>query len=78
MTTYPLSEQKLVYRVLHRQLTEFPELMDSAFLDDLQASLQKAAQADGVDVSDHGAWDEWLGNEATSCAVRVAKRRVIT
>jgi hypothetical protein len=75
MDTYPLAERKLVYRLLHRQLTEFPELMDSEFLHDLQRSLQQQAQADGIDVADHGAWDAWLGNAPASCAVRVAGRR---
>jgi hypothetical protein len=75
MTAYPLAERKLVYRVLHKHLTEFPELMDCSILDDLQAGLQKAAQAEGVDVGDHGAWDAWLGNEPASCGVRVANRR---
>lgn len=77
MSEYPLAEGKLVYRVLHQHLTEHPELMDSAFLDDLQAGLQKAAQAEGVDVADHGAWDEWLGNAPASCEVRTANRRMI-
>ena len=77
MTDYPLTERKLVYRVLHGSLTRHPELMDLTFLDALQADLQKRATADGVDVSDHGAWDAWLGNEPVACAVRVAKRQVI-
>lgn len=77
MTDYPLAERKLVYRVLHQHLTEHPELMDCTLLDDLQSGLQKAAQADGVDIGDHGAWDEWLGNVPVSCAVRVANRRLI-
>ena len=72
---YPLSEQKLVYRALHKHLTDFPGLMDGTFLDDLQRTLQKAATADGVDVADHGQWDAWLGNDAVACAVRVGKRR---
>lgn len=77
MTHYPLSERKLVYRVLHKHLTEFPELMDCRLLDDLQVELQSAARAEGVDITDHGAWDAWLGNDATSCAVRMGNRRVI-
>ena len=75
MKHYPLAEQKLVYRVLHRHLTETPELMDSQFLHDLQTQLQKQALAEGVDVADHGAWDAWLGNEVISCAVRVPRRQ---
>ena len=77
MTDYPLSEQKLVYRVLHRNLAENPELMDAQVLDDLQRSLQQAAQADGVDVSDHGQWDAWLGNAVVACSVRNEKRAVL-
>jgi hypothetical protein len=77
MKHYPLAEQKLVYRVLHRHLTETPELMDSQFLQDLQTQLQKQALAEGVDVADHGAWDAWLGNEVVSCESRVKNRRVI-
>jgi hypothetical protein len=72
-----LDEKKLIYRALHRSLTEYPDLMDSPFLDELQRDLQRHAQADGVDVADHGAWDAWLGNEAVGCDVRVARRRVI-
>ena len=78
MNDYPLAERKLIYRTLHRQLTQVPELMDSEFLHDLQTSLQRAAMDDGVDVSDHGAWDEWLGNTPVSCDVRVARRRVLS
>jgi hypothetical protein len=77
MNDYPLEERKLVYRLLHRQLTECPELMDGEFLHDLQRGLQQQAQAEGVDVADHGAWDAWLGNAAVSCEVRVGKRRVL-
>ncbi len=77
MQNYPLSEQKLIYRVLHAALMDHTDLMDSEFLHDLQRSLQKQAQAEGVDVSDHGAWDEWLGNIPVPCDVRVANRRTI-
>jgi hypothetical protein len=75
MDHYPLDELKLVYRVLHRHLTEYPGLLDAEFLDDLQRHLQRHAQSAGVDVSDHGAWDAWLGNEAVSCESRVARRQ---
>lgn len=60
MTINDLSELKTTYRVLHRNLTEYPELIDLEFLDDLQRHLQGAATADGIDISDHGAWDAWL------------------
>ena len=75
MDTYPLAEQKLIYRILHQHLIEHPELMDSQFLHDLQRALQRRAQAEGVDVADHGAWDEWLGNTPVACDVRVGQRR---
>jgi hypothetical protein len=74
---YPIDELKLVYRVLHRQLSEFPALLDVEFLYDLQRHLQRQAITEGVDVSDHGAWDTWLGNESISCARRVASRQTI-
>jgi hypothetical protein len=74
----PLAEQKLIYRILHASLIEHPELMDSEFLHDLQRNLQKQAQAEGVDVADHGAWDAWLGNVVVPCEVRAGKRRTIS
>jgi hypothetical protein len=74
---YPLTELKLIYRVLHRHLAQHTELLDATFFDDLQRLLQRKAQAEGVDVADHGAWDAWLGNEAVSCAVRVEKRTLL-
>jgi hypothetical protein len=74
---YPLPEQKLIYRILHANLMDNPELMDSEFLHHLQRDLQKQAQADGVDVADHGAWDAWLGNVPIACEVRVGKRRTL-
>ena len=74
---FPLPEQKLIYRVLHASLIDHPELMDSEFLHDLQRALQKQAQAEGVDVADHGAWDAWLGNVVVPCEVRVGKRQTI-
>jgi hypothetical protein len=78
MDQYPLAEQKLVYRILHAGLMEHTDLMDSEFLHDLQRSLQKQAQAEGVDVADHGAWDAWLGNVSVPCEVRVGKRRTLS
>ncbi len=65
LDTFALNELKLVYRVLHRSLLNEVGLMDSTFLSQLQAHLQRAARSDGVDTSDHGAWDTWLNkNEA--------------
>jgi hypothetical protein len=77
MDKYGIDELKLIYRVLHRQLTQFPELIDSVLFHELQGHLQKQAIRDGVDIADHGAWDAWLGNEAVSCAVRMQNRAVI-
>lgn len=74
---YSLDELKLIYRLLHAQLTTHLELMDSALLHDLQALLQMHAKAAGVDLADHGQWDAWLGNAAASCAERVAERRTL-
>ena len=68
---------KLVYRVLHGQLTSHLDLMDSDFLTDLQVYLQGCAQEEGVDVGDHGAWDRWLGGEEVSCESRVERRFVV-
>jgi len=59
---YPLSELKLVYRLLHSQLPEQLALMDSQLLQDLQTYLQQQAREDGVDVSLHGEWAAWLNN----------------
>ena len=72
--SYPLAEWKLIYRTLHSQLSKQPELIDLAFLADIQTHLQRKARAEGIDVSDHGAWDAWLGNQPVSCAVRMAGR----
>lgn len=72
---YPLPEWKLLYRVLHAQLRNHLDLMDSSFFLDLQNHLQKVAQEEGIDVGDHGAWDAWLGNaDAPSCSIRNEKR----
>ena len=70
-----LDDMKLVYRVLHQNLHQHLELMDCEFLDDLQRRLQASAREDGVDITDHGAWDRWLGNvDAPSCEERFAGR----
>ena len=77
MERYDTEDLKLIYRVLHGRLAQHTDLLDSDFFSDLQHHLQRKAGADGVDVSDHGAWDAWLGNAPVACAVRVPKRRVI-
>jgi hypothetical protein len=55
-----LDELKLVYRSLHKSLPQFPELMETEFLTELQTFLHREAAADGVDATDHGQWDAWL------------------
>ena len=77
MKHYSQDDLKLIYRILHRHLGQHPELLDSQFFEDLQSQLHKRAGAEGVDVADHGAWDEWLGNVPVSCGTRMAKRAVI-
>ena len=71
-----LDEMKLVYRVLHKHLTENLDLMDSMFLENLQSSLQEKAQQQGVDIGHHSAWDLWLGNKSpVPCEDRIKKRK---
>ncbi len=74
---FEVDELKLVYRVLHRNLMQHMELMDSEFLQGLQTWLQFRAGQDGVDIADHSQWDAWLGGTYTSCEERVAQRRVL-
>ena len=52
-----IEEMKLVYRVLHKHITENLELMDSMFLENLQSILQEKAQKEGIDIGHHSAWD---------------------
>lgn len=78
LAAHSLDELKLVYRVLHRHLSQHPEMMDTHFLIELQRFLHNCAKQDGVDISDHGAWDAWVGNESgPSCEVRMGARRQI-
>lgn len=73
-----IADLKLVYRVLHRHLEGELELMDCELFEQLQKTLQARAKAEGVDVTDHAAWDAWLGNAgAPGCEARVAGRRVL-
>lgn len=60
LDSYAPSELKLIYSILHSQVLEHPNLMDSDLLQDLQTFLQSQATKDNVDVSDHGQWDDWL------------------
>jgi hypothetical protein len=72
------AELKVIYRVLHAHLTEHPELLDTDFLLELQNHLQIVARAEGVDTSDHGAWDRWLSQgHLPPCADRVRRRFIL-
>ncbi len=66
ITDYPVLELKLIYQILHSQIQENVELMDSSLLQDLQTNLQSLATKDGVDVSLHSEWSTWLNQLATS------------
>jgi len=64
LADYPIDDLKSIYRVLHAQLPEHVELMDSELLHDLQRILQSRAREDGVDVSLHAQWAAWLNGGA--------------
>lgn len=71
-----IEDVKLVYRTLHKHLSENLDLMDCDLFDALQGVLQKKAQSDGVDIGNHSAWDLWLGNvDTVPCEERVRKRK---
>jgi len=57
-----IGELKLIYGVLHKNLLKEPALMDSLFLEQLQFHLQKVAQEEGTDTSNHAEWDRWLNS----------------
>ena len=74
----PLDEWKLVYRILHGHLREHLDLMDADVFSALQVKLQAAARAAGIDVTDHAAWDRWLGHvDVPSCEARVEARGLL-
>jgi hypothetical protein len=63
---HSLEDLKTVYRVLHRRLKQQPELMDCDFLIELQDFLHRQATREGIDGTDHGAWDAWLSRPSAS------------
>jgi hypothetical protein len=74
-----IEDMKLAYRVLHAHIGEHLELMESAFFAELQAALQQRAKQEGVDATDHAAWDAWLGNVgAEPCDERMRRRRALS
>ena len=66
VAAHDLAELKLIYRVLHSQLRDVPELMETNFVLELQTFLQNKAGEDGVDVGIHGDWEKWLVQHATA------------
>ncbi|MBI1422647.1 MAG: hypothetical protein GC149_04200 [Gammaproteobacteria bacterium] len=60
---YPLPELKLIYRLLHGQLPQQPDLLDSELLHELQTYLQQQASQEGVDISHHAQWARWLESD---------------
>jgi hypothetical protein len=58
---FDLTELKEVYLVLHKNLINTPDLIDSQFLQELQSHLHTLAQSEGVDTKDHAQWEVWLG-----------------
>jgi hypothetical protein len=63
LVQYDLQELKLIYRLLHAQLPQHPQLIDSQLLQELQTYLQQRAHQDGVDISHHAQWARWLEAE---------------
>ncbi len=63
---YPVTELKLIYQVLHSQIQQNFDLMDSNLLQDIQTILQSQAANDGIDVSLHSEWSLWLSQQSVS------------
>ncbi|MCA9601886.1 MAG: hypothetical protein R3A78_08480 [Polyangiales bacterium] len=59
-----VADLKVLYRVLHLHLVDHPELLDVELFSEIQSRLQRAARLEGVDVTDHSAWDTWLSGGA--------------
>lgn len=57
---YSIDDLKLIYRALHSQLQTNSALLDSELLHDVQTTLQMRARIEGVDVSHHAHWADWL------------------
>jgi hypothetical protein len=64
LAQYKLQELKLIYRLLHAQLPQQPQLLDSELMQELQTYLQQQAANDGVDVSHHAQWARWLETDS--------------
>lgn len=59
---YPLKELKIIYNLLYAQLPTHTELIDSELLQDLQHHLLLQASTEGIDISLHLDWVNWLSN----------------
>jgi hypothetical protein len=73
---WDLAQLKSLYRALFARLRAEPggDVDESDCLLELQMFLQRRAQEDGIDVTDHSAWEAWLGNQApVPCAQRYAQ-----
>ncbi|MEN9461984.1 MAG: hypothetical protein RIS84_2004 [Pseudomonadota bacterium] len=64
LSDYPINELKLIYTLLHAQLSSNSALMDSQLLQDLQHHLLKQAVQEGIDVTTHTLWASWLHRKA--------------
>ena len=60
LNDYSLTELKLIYNILHANVQNHFELMDSELMSDLQNHLQNMAAQDGIDVTHHAQWKAWL------------------
>jgi len=60
LKNYPIEELKLIYQLLYLHLTGHQSLLESQLLEDLQHYLLIQARQDGVDISNHSAWSQWL------------------
>lgn len=57
---YPIKELKIIYNILYSQLPSYINLIDSELLYDLQHHLLLQAAREGIDVSQHAQWSDWL------------------
>ncbi len=57
---YSTEELKLIYNLLYTQLLDHPKLIDSVLLQDIQHYLLHQAMQEGVDISQHTYWANWL------------------
>jgi len=74
-SAFDATDLKLIYRTLHGSLMDNIELMDSEFLHEHQTWLRSVARSQGVDTSDHGQWERWLGGREVACEQRMAGRQ---